>query len=64
MILTHDPVISTLNCKKYSLNDSLTLMRKLKNVLLPVVRLSLSMELLVTRTYIAKDTLRQPNNLV
>jgi len=39
MILTHDHVISTLNCKKYILNDSLALMRRSKKVLLPVVRL-------------------------
>jgi hypothetical protein len=62
MILTHDPVIRTLNCKKYSLNDSLTLMRNLNNVLLPVVGLSSSTKL--SHTFIAKDTFRQPNNLV
>jgi hypothetical protein len=48
MILTHDHVISTLNCKKYILNDSLALMRKSKKVLLPVVRIPSSTERKIT----------------
>jgi len=44
MILTHDHEISTLNCKKYILNDTLAFMRQTKKVLLPVVRTALSTE--------------------
>jgi len=48
MILTHDHVISTLHCMKYVLNDSLALMRRSKNVLLPVLRLASSTERRIT----------------
>jgi len=48
MILTHDHVISTLNCKKYVLNDSLELMRRSKKVSLPAVRLASSTEHKIT----------------
>jgi len=48
LILTHDHVISTLNCKKYIRNDLLALIRKSKNVLLPVVRLASSTERKIT----------------